>query len=68
MKKNIFKFQGEDTSQGIYLAAIKPSYRQDNRWLCDKLKNLEISHIDQFLSFPQLNASEIDIIHQRFVT
>lgn len=33
--RNLFKFQGEDVSLGIWLAALQPNYHDDPRWHCD---------------------------------
>jgi beta-1,3-N-acetylgalactosaminyltransferase 2 len=52
-REDLFQYQGEDTSMGIWLSAIQPSYVNDKQWLCEKgcEKNA--------LVVPQLSQDEI---------
>lgn len=49
----LFPYQGEDTSMGIWLSALGPHYLNDNRWLCEKGCN------ENALAIPQLTIEEI---------
>ncbi|XP_071506237.1 UDP-GalNAc:beta-1,3-N-acetylgalactosaminyltransferase 2-like [Diadema antillarum] len=35
--RHLHRFQGEDVSLGIWLAAVQPSYHDDPRWHCDNV-------------------------------
>lgn len=56
-KDDLHAFQGEDTSVGIWLAAVQPHYEDDIRWNCGDDSD-ECCNPETF-SFGQLNADEI---------
>ena len=51
--KDLFSYQGEDTSMGIWLSAIGPSYVDDSRWKCEKMCE------SNALVIPELSVDDI---------
>ncbi|KAL4231971.1 hypothetical protein ACF0H5_009548 [Mactra antiquata] len=51
--EDFFIYQGEDTSMGIWLSALGPSYVQDDNWSCYK------DCKENVLTIPQLTVEEI---------